>query len=215
MKAFTGRQDVLGQLHDFFFDGSLKRHVFVLHGLGGAGKTQIALKFVEMCQDMTVPRSPLFPTFPSVFLDLCSCFSRFSNVYFIDATTAETIQTDFRSIALAKEIGEEDTREWLARQKEEWLLLLNNADDTTFNLRNYFPRCSHGNILITTRNHDAVQHASDGQSSFRVSGMNPNDATTLLLKISGFQELHTKETEALAGAIVKVRCHHCLRLSMG
>ena len=55
---------------------------------------------------------------------------RFSNVYFIDATTAETIQTDFRTIALAKEISEEDTRDWFARQKEEWLLLFNNADDT-------------------------------------------------------------------------------------
>ena len=109
MKAFTGRQDVLGQLHDFFFDDSLKRRVFVLHGLGGAGKTQIALKFVEMCQDMTVPRSHRFPTFASVFLDSCSFFSRFSNVYFVDATTAETIQTDLRSIALAKGIGEEDT----------------------------------------------------------------------------------------------------------
>ena len=74
VEAFTGRQDVLGQMRDFFFDGSRKRHVFVLHGLGGAGKTQIALKFVEICQDMIVPRSPRFPILASVFLDLYSCF---------------------------------------------------------------------------------------------------------------------------------------------
>ena len=74
MEAFTGRQDVLGQMRDFFFDGSQKRHVFVLHGLGGAGKTQIALKFVEICQDMIAPRSPRFPIFASVFMDLYSGF---------------------------------------------------------------------------------------------------------------------------------------------
>ena len=155
----------------------------------------------------------------SQYLHLClwtytPALSSFSNVYFVDATTAETIQTEFRTIALAKGIDEEDARNWFARQKEEWLLLFNNADDTTFNLRNYFPRCSHGNILITTRNRDAVRHASNVRSSFQVSGMNLNDATTLLLKISGFQEPHTKETEGLAEEVVKVRCHRCLRLSM-
>jgi hypothetical protein len=34
-----------------YFSGNIgKRHVFVLHGLGGAGKSQISFKFVEECQ---------------------------------------------------------------------------------------------------------------------------------------------------------------------
>ena len=136
------------------------------------------------------------------------------DVYFVDATTAETIHTDLRAIALAKGIGDEDTLDWLARQQEEWLLLLNNADDPTLNLNNYFPRCPHGNILITTRNRAAGQHASDVRSNVRVSGMNLNDATNLLLRISGLQESHTKEIEALAVAIVKVRCCSCSKISM-
>ena len=125
-------------------------------------------------------------------------------MYFVDASTAKTTDADLRAIALAKDIGEsgEDTLEWLTRQHEEWLLLLNNADDTTFNLRDYIPRCSHGNILITSRNRQNIQHASDVRSSFQVSGMSPNDARDLLLKISGLQE----DTEALASAIVKVQC---------
>ena len=204
--TFTGRQDVLTQMEEFFFDDSLKKHVFVLYGLGGAGKTQIALKFVEICQHKTVPRSVsrCFSIFGSVLLNSSSCLARFSNVYFVDATAPETIDTELRTIALAKGIGEEDTLDWLARQQEEWLLLFNNADDTTFDIRDYFPRCSHGNILITTRNRDAVQHASDVRSSFRVSGMNDNDVINLLLKLSGLREPHTEETEALAAAIVKV-----------
>ena len=54
--TFTGRDDILAQMHECFFNGSRNQHMFVLYGLGGAGKTQIALKFVEICQGETVPR---------------------------------------------------------------------------------------------------------------------------------------------------------------
>ena len=53
---FTGRDDVLAQMRQYFFNDSRDQHIFFLYGLGGAGKTQIALKFVTMCQDETVPR---------------------------------------------------------------------------------------------------------------------------------------------------------------
>ena len=53
---------------------------------------------------------------------ICICvleliFPRFWNVYLIDATTVETIDTDLSAIAFTKGIGEDDT--WLARQREE------------------------------------------------------------------------------------------------
>jgi hypothetical protein len=48
--VFTGRQDILFQMHAYFCEDLGKRHVFVLHGLGGAGKSQIAFKFIEECQ---------------------------------------------------------------------------------------------------------------------------------------------------------------------
>ena len=45
---------------------------------------------------------------------ICSCvleliFPRFWNVYLIDATTVETIDTDLSAIVFTKGIGEEDT----------------------------------------------------------------------------------------------------------
>ena len=49
-RVFTGRQDILSQMHRYFSANLGKRHVFVLHGLGGAGKSQIAFKFVEECE---------------------------------------------------------------------------------------------------------------------------------------------------------------------
>jgi hypothetical protein len=55
--VFTGRRDIIAQMHACFFDGSEDRHVFVLHGLGGSGKSQIAFKFVKECQiDTVLPR---------------------------------------------------------------------------------------------------------------------------------------------------------------
>jgi hypothetical protein len=52
---FTGRRDILLKMHEYFSSDIGKRHVFVLHGLGGTGKSQITLKFIEECQVDTNP----------------------------------------------------------------------------------------------------------------------------------------------------------------
>ena len=57
---FTGRNDVLLQLHKCFTPSptsveSAQQRRFVLYGLGGGGKTQIAFKFVKECQMETQP----------------------------------------------------------------------------------------------------------------------------------------------------------------
>lgn len=49
---FTGRKDILADLETYFFvePPSTEAHekkVFVLYGMGGAGKTQTALKFIN------------------------------------------------------------------------------------------------------------------------------------------------------------------------
>jgi hypothetical protein len=45
---FTGRSAYLQRLKDHFVsNGMKKRKSFLLHGLGGIGKTQICLKFIE------------------------------------------------------------------------------------------------------------------------------------------------------------------------
>jgi hypothetical protein len=54
---FTGRQDILAKMHAYFSSDRGKRHIFVLHGPGGVGKSEISLKFIEECQvDMKRPR---------------------------------------------------------------------------------------------------------------------------------------------------------------
>ena len=127
--------------------------------------------------------------------------SRFSDVFYIDASSKETISADLSNIAITKGIGESEkaTLDWFSRQREEWLLVLDNADDATLNLRPYLPSCSHGNILITSRNRDTCFYAPQ---SCQVSNMRSENARDLLLKIARLK--HTNETETLATAIVKV-----------
>ena len=52
---FTGRTEVIAQLKRHFFtntnDAVQKRKFFLLYGMGGIGKTQICLKFVEEMDD--------------------------------------------------------------------------------------------------------------------------------------------------------------------
>ena len=52
---FTGRTDVLAKLKEHFTaesnDKLYRRKFFLLHGMGGIGKTQICLRFIEEMSD--------------------------------------------------------------------------------------------------------------------------------------------------------------------
>jgi hypothetical protein len=113
---------------------------------------------------------------------------------------------DFRNIALTKQIGDstEDTLSWLMGQDKEWLLLIDNADDTKLNLRDYFPRCLYGNILITSRNRDSRLYAPGPESRAEVSGLMLDDAINLLFKVAGLEKDRTTEIEILATTLVNV-----------
>lgn len=47
VQSFMGRKDILDKMRRYFDLDSGCQCVFVLHGLGGSGKTQIALKFLQ------------------------------------------------------------------------------------------------------------------------------------------------------------------------
>ena len=47
-RHFTGRADILEHMRGSFFDNAgTGQKCYVLHGLGGSGKTQLALKFID------------------------------------------------------------------------------------------------------------------------------------------------------------------------
>ncbi|KAJ7272241.1 P-loop containing nucleoside triphosphate hydrolase protein [Mycena rebaudengoi] len=175
---FHGRRNILDKMHAYFSQDIGRRHVCLLHGLGGAGKTQICLKFLDETEK-----------------------SRFMDVFFLDASTIDTIKAGFKNIALTQSIGsdDEDASHWLASSHEEWLLIFDNADDPSIKLFNYFPQSSSGNILITSRNPQLYVHAPN--CHHHISDMEEEDAVQLLLA-SAIQPL-TIETQNLARDIVK------------
>ena len=56
---FTGRTEAIAKLKRHFFtntnDAVQKRKFFLLYGMGGIGKTQICLKFMEEMSDRQAP----------------------------------------------------------------------------------------------------------------------------------------------------------------
>jgi len=91
---------------------------------------------------------------------------------------------------------------WLASQTDgNWLLVFDNADNVDLKLKKYFPSCSFGNILITTRNRE-LRHYSAKDADAGVKGMGLDDAKNLLL-VQARAESNV-ENDALAEAIVQV-----------
>ncbi|KAJ7811658.1 acyl transferase/acyl hydrolase/lysophospholipase [Mycena leptocephala] len=84
-RIFQGRQDILAKMDEYFSKDVGERHIYVLHGLGGSGKTEIALKFLDMISRHQAPR--------------------FTKQFFINASSLQTLDTALKNIAIAHKIG--------------------------------------------------------------------------------------------------------------
>ncbi|KAJ7291845.1 P-loop containing nucleoside triphosphate hydrolase protein [Mycena rebaudengoi] len=183
VSSFTGRKDTLQEMHQHFDSDQGSQHIFVLHGLGGSGKSQLAFKFLQDSQ----------------------AHHCFSEIFYIDATSEQTIETDLKIVGPAVGGGSaEASLHWLADKQEEWLLLFDNADDVKLDISKFFPRCTFGNILITTRNQELCIHAS---ASSRVSDMEPEDAKDLLLQLA-YQGRSDKQEKLSSNEL------HCFALAV-
>ncbi|KAJ7793456.1 hypothetical protein B0H14DRAFT_2926594 [Mycena olivaceomarginata] len=173
-RIFHGRQNILDKMHKYFGQNQTEQHIFLLYGVGGAGKTQIALKFIQAS----------------------SCFS---DSFYIDASTWDTIEAGLKNIALIKAGNtSQDALNWLQGEHDQWLLFFDNADDPEIDLNPFLPRCDHGNIIIASRNPALRFYAG---SDAHVSDMEETDAVKLLLTRAA-QDI-TPHNEEMAAAIVE------------
>ncbi|KAJ7158567.1 putative kinesin [Mycena filopes] len=175
-RIFHGRQIILDHMHQFFTGGSEKQLIYALYGLGGIGKTQTACKFI---QDSS---------------------AHFTSIFLVDASTPETIESGLKTIAKRAD-SLDAALDWFKSKHENWLLFFDNADDPGMNLNKFIPKCSHGNIVITSRNPGIRVY---GDHSL-VSDMEEVDAINLLL-----QSAKTEDSEAnlkTAADIVKELCY--------
>ncbi|KAJ3735999.1 P-loop containing nucleoside triphosphate hydrolase protein [Lentinula guzmanii] len=141
--TFTGREEVLTTLEVFFLPGHAaeRTKTFLLYGLGGAGKTQIALEFTR----------------------------RFKQSYFDIAKTSGVQDAQSWQAGL----------HWLHSHEEDWLIVIDNADDPKITLSRYLPSCDHGNVIITSRNPDLRDIANQ---YLELSDMLPEEGIQLLIK---------------------------------
>ncbi|KAH8834432.1 hypothetical protein DL96DRAFT_1810703 [Flagelloscypha sp. PMI_526] len=175
---FTGRTSELNKLDGYFSLDRKSRscRVGVLYGIGGGGKSQMGLEFVRRN------------------------YSRFSDIFFIDASDKFTLENDLKTIAIgvSDKPTVEDALHLLRTTKEEWLLFLDNADDPSLDLRPYIS-WPHGNVLITTRNREVRMHAPD--CHIWVDQLELDDAVELLLR--GLDVEKTLETYKTASETVQ------------
>jgi hypothetical protein len=147
-------------------------------GVAGAGKTQLAFQYALQYE------------------------SEFSAVFYVNARDETSFRRDCLAIAKTLKLPElsggsdselvqdaviEAVRDWLTdHDRGDWLLIVDNADNLDdFNPVDYLPATSKGNIILTSRNQQAVAFGGPGHS-VELGGMEPSDAQQLFLKRSGY-----------------------------
>jgi len=166
---FTGRKDVLDKLGKIFVHRAnsslVSRRSCLLWGMGGIGKTQICLKFIEEMSDS------------------------FSHVFWVDASSLESITMSLKSISgipAAQGLGVDDSVEsvlqWLSHIQEEWCIVFDNADDPPPEVvEKFIPPGNRGNILITSRN-SSMGRVIGFKNIIEIIEMEEEDAIALLLQ---------------------------------
>lgn len=175
---FTGRDELFRLLDEQLTitdqDESTKtRHVALtqtqaLTGLGGIGKTQLAVEYAYRTHELDV----------------------YTHTFWVNAASEEAMLTSFTAFATllpafpaSHETDQQRLvnaiKQWLEGCPQRWLLIFDNADDLSL-LQNYFPRHGNGSILLTTRAHAVGSLAA----SIDVEKMGFQEGTQLLLRSS-------------------------------
>ncbi|KAK3896550.1 P-loop containing nucleoside triphosphate hydrolase protein, partial [Staphylotrichum tortipilum] len=174
--GFVGRSDMLEKLKGQL--GHRQRQTKLhfraaLYGLGGIGKTQIALAHAYWLQEEC----------PDV------------SVFWVHASSAERFRQSYASIAQECHVpGHDDPKadvvsllkKWLEmKDRGRWLMVVDNADDARLasgpeGLGRHIPECAHGSVLVTTRNKEAGSRLTRGGRPIEVKNMDDGESKELL-----------------------------------
>ena len=150
--------------------------VAVLLGMGGCGKTQLALQYCRRSEAKKL----------------------FSNIFWVDASSPASVTQSFSSIADIITDNKTDlkdfeaslriVKETLSTRTDRWLVVFDNFDDPSLfekrDVREYFPHGNNGAILFTSRHGDAGRL---GQP-IALNEMSENEGLELLFQQIGYDK---------------------------
>ncbi|HJT57797.1 MAG TPA: FxSxx-COOH system tetratricopeptide repeat protein [Ktedonobacteraceae bacterium] len=163
---FTGRDAVLERIHTNLIagGGTTSRRVQAICGLGGIGKTQIALEYSYRYE------------------------KDYLYIFWINASTPNTIIASLAETITLLELPQKEEQDQQAlativkrelRHLSNWLLILDNVDELD-RVSNLFPTEGKGHILFTTQ----LQVTTRIAEPISVERMDKDEATQLLLRRS-------------------------------
>ena len=128
---------------------------------------------------------------------------RFWGIFWIDASNYITAQQGFLEISRTCGVGEDPkaVRLWLSNIQDPWLLIIDNADDPSLDVSDFFPTGNRGSILLTTRNPDCKIHSTVG--SCELGQLNMDEAVTLLLKAAGAEDTADEDARRKAKPVIQ------------
>ncbi|KAM5352786.1 hypothetical protein ACJ41O_005508 [Fusarium nematophilum] len=192
-RNFISRPDINDRLANLLPHDSNDSQSAALWGLGGSGKTQIALEYAySRCHDQT-----------------CS-------VFWVHAENEATFSHDYKSIARALGLGGNldgqellDTVRRAIESQHRWLLVVDNADDLSLfgvssrrdqpksTFLDYIPKGPRGTVLWTSRVQKVDGSLVDAGRGIQVAKMSTQEAKRLLetrrAQVTGDEELQELE----------------------
>ncbi|HEY1352043.1 MAG TPA: NB-ARC domain-containing protein, partial [Ktedonobacteraceae bacterium] len=177
---FTGREDLLQQLYDLLHttQATAISQPQALHGLGGIGKTQLAVEYAyRFAQE-------------------------YQTILWARANTTEALHASYAEIARVLKLPQQNAQKqeviiqavkgWL-RTSPGWLLILDNADDLNV-AQPFLPTPFAGHLLLTTR----AQILGKLVRPLEVNTLNAQRGALLLLRRAGVISAHAALETATA-----------------
>jgi tetratricopeptide (TPR) repeat protein len=168
-RFFTGREEILKELHDALTSGgrAALSQPLAISGLGGIGKTQTAIAYAHRYKD------------------------DYQAILWVRAYARETVVLDFAAIAELLNLPEKDEQDqslavaavkrWLAGNNG-WLLIFDNADQPRL-IKEFLPDYPKGHILLTSR--AQVFHELGIARPVGIKEMPPDEALQFLFRRTG------------------------------
>jgi tetratricopeptide (TPR) repeat protein len=161
-RFFTGRDNVLDALYEYFTSKQSARPIQALSGTGGIGKTQIAVEYAYRYRN------------------------RYGAIFWVRADAHDLFSADITAIAEGLGIPQAErnneqrlfraVRQWL-QQNRRWLLLLDNLEDLHWIDQIIPPQCN-GHVLFTTH----IQAVGNIARPLIIEKMTPDDSVLFLLR---------------------------------